>query len=194
MPEDQSYGLYAYIVLPHPPANAAEAAKQRALYNAFRQAFPRPKELTEEGVPPSDIAVTYWLVDGQASGAEIVRRDQASDARFFVTHYDYVRAQIILARLQRLGQDGPFIVAAVRPLDGSSGDADTPILVLNFGSLRTEDYPKGMAWYQRRVTRAPETWRNKFDMEGFRLSIRSAVGQYAESALTLTKLIGGGAG
>lgn len=190
--EEPGYGLYAYVLLPQPPANAHEADKQRALYMAFRQALPSTWESKDAGVSGSDVAVTYWLLDDDVSAAEAVRRDKAADARFFVTHYDHARAQIIMARLQHLGEAGPLVVAAVHPLDGAPCDANAPVLVLNFGGLRTQDYPAAMRWYQSRVTQAPDTWHNNFDLENIRLSIRSAVGQYAESALSLAKLLGAG--
>ena len=116
--EDSGYGLYSYLLFGEPLNDG-----NRALYRAILDAFSHLTEVRSflaENKPRSDLNVTYLpLNDLPPSGA---------GPDWLLDHYDFARAQIILAALAQRPV-GPYIVSYKSPLSAASSVETDQLLV-----------------------------------------------------------------
>ena len=117
-PEDGGYGLYSYVLFGEPlnPGN-------RPLYRAVLEAFlhiPEVRQFEAENQPRTNLNITYLpLGDRPATDATI---------DWLLDHYDFARAQIILAKLID-HPVGPYIVSYKTTLSAASSVENDQLLV-----------------------------------------------------------------
>jgi hypothetical protein len=106
-PKHIRYGAYTYLLLPHPPPDGRTKERYVAALSAWRdliyvmqslQLYYRPQLLNITYVPttaePPDDAAAAWFLD----------------------HYDYGRAKLILDKFPEQTDRGPFLISSTHPL------------------------------------------------------------------------------
>jgi hypothetical protein len=121
--EMAGYGLYSYLLLGAPPS---EASRERYLktIEAYLALIPDVANL-EEYVPRGELNVFYLPVRGTPSSA--------LTAQWALDNYDYARARSLLRGLPEPNRDGPYILAALKPVGGAG--AAGPYLFQNLSSV-----------------------------------------------------------
>ena len=104
-PEDLGYGLYSYVLFGE-SLNAGNHALYRAVLDAFFH-IEEVRRFEAENQPRIMLNVIYLPLRDLPSGD--------ADVDWFLNHYDFARAQIILARLMDRPV-GPYIVSYSAPL------------------------------------------------------------------------------
>lgn len=189
--EAEGYGLYSYVVLSKKPDTEEQLNQYISLFKAYRAVIQPVKEFVYLGYKKTDLNVTYWLLK-IPDPTRISEKETISDWGFFVTNYDYARAQSILSHLERQGQEGPFIISYVAPLSGpniSKSLGRDNILIVDLSKFNESDYHLAFQFYQQKVAQAPETWKKSFDLAGIRLACRSMLINYSESIISLVGFI-----
>jgi hypothetical protein len=108
--EDAGYGLYSYVLLGSPPGDAARDRYLKAL-DAFVTLIPDVASL-EEYVQREQLNVAYLPVRATP--------DRPPSAPWALENYDYARARAILRNVTRPNREGPYLLAALRPLTSAS--------------------------------------------------------------------------
>ena len=109
--EESGYGLYSYLLLGSPPGEAARDRYLKAL-EAFVSLIPDIAGL-EEYVQRRELNIAYVPVRA-APG-------QAPSGAWALDNYDYARARVLLRNLPRSNREGPYLLAALRPLTSAGG-------------------------------------------------------------------------
>ena len=117
------YGLYSYLLLGAPPSEASRERYLKAL-EAYLALIPDVASL-EEYVPRGELNVFYLPVRGTPSSA--------LTAQWALENYDYARARSLLRILPEPNRDGPYILAALKPVGGAG--AAGPYLFQNLSSV-----------------------------------------------------------
>jgi hypothetical protein len=113
--EEAGYGLYSYVLLSHPPADA-DVPRYQAFFKALL-ALPEASQLGKY-VPKERINVTYVPVKSEPSGWEQLDLDKRVD--YVMSNYDYARGAVMLAALSQSTGQGPVVISVLQPLDVSS--------------------------------------------------------------------------
>lgn len=104
--EDGGYGLYSYLLLGSPPSEAARERYLKAL-EAFVSLIPDISSL-EEYVQRQELNVAYLPVRATP--------DRPPSAAWALDSYDYARARVLLRNVTRPNREGPYLLAALKPL------------------------------------------------------------------------------
>ncbi len=124
--EAAGYGLYSYLLLGAPPSESSRERYLKAI-DAYLVLVPDVMGL-EEYVPRRELNIFYLPVRGEA--ATPVSGPWALD------NYDYARARSLLRALPGSNRDGPYILAALRPLGGApAGVTSGPYLFQDLSSV-----------------------------------------------------------
>ncbi len=123
--ETAGYGLYSYLLLGAPPSEASRERYLKAL-DAYLSLIPDVISL-EEYVPRVELNIFYLPV---RSGPPPPVTAQA-----VLESYDYARARSVLRALPGQNRDGPYIVAAFRPMGGATATAPGPYLFQDLSSV-----------------------------------------------------------
>jgi hypothetical protein len=121
--EMAGYGLYSYLLLGAPPSEASRERYLKAI-EAYLALIPDVASL-EEYVPRGELNVFYLPVRGTPSSA--------LTAQWALDNYDYARARSLLRGLPEPNRDGPYILAALKPVGGAG--AAGPYLFQNLSSV-----------------------------------------------------------
>jgi hypothetical protein len=124
--EAAGYGLYSYLLLGAPPS---ESSRERCLkaIEAYLALVPDVMSL-EEYVPRRELNIFYLPVRGEPV--------KPLSGQWVLDHYDYARARSLLRALPGPNRDGPYILAAFRPLGSAAAGATSgPYLFQNLSSV-----------------------------------------------------------
>ena len=191
--ELEGYGFYSYVLLSQRPNTSEQLDKYVLLFKAYSAVLEPTKEFLTMGQKESELNSMYWLLDLQEPLNLIAKRAADANWEFFVTYYDYARAQSILSRLKMLGKEGPFLVGYVAPLAGPNitkyPERDDVLVFWTFPWCIKDHYVEAFHLYQARVARDPQTWKHRFDLLRIRLALRSLLNHYSESIVSLVGLI-----
>ncbi len=121
--EMAGYGLYSYLLLGAPPSEASRERYLKAI-EAYLALIPDVASL-EEYVPRGELNVFYLPVRGTPPSA--------LTAQWALDNYDYARARSLLRGLPEPNRDGPYILAAFKPVGGAG--AAPPYLFQNLSSV-----------------------------------------------------------
>jgi hypothetical protein len=124
-PETAGYGLYSYLLLGAPPSEGSRERYLKAI-EAYLSLIPDVASL-EEYVPRGELNISFMPVRG--APAAVVT------AQWVVDNYDYARARSVLRVLPGSNRDGPYIVAAFKPLGGTASAATGPYLFQDLSSV-----------------------------------------------------------
>lgn len=189
--EDEGYGLYSYVVLSKRPDSQEQFNTYASLFEAYRARIQPVSEYLDLGEPKANLNATYWLL-AATDLTEIRNRERNADWSFFITNYDYARAQVILSHVAKLGQEGPFIIGYIAPI-GKPNVSKRPdrdeILVMDLSGIHEDDYSRAFLYYQEKVAEAPNTWKEKFDLARIRLAFRSFLLRYSRDIISLASFI-----
>jgi hypothetical protein len=111
--EAAGYGLYSYLLLGAPPS---ESSRERCLkaIEAYLSLVPDVMSL-EEYVPRRELNIFYLPVRGEPV--------KPLSGQWVLDNYDYARARSLLRALPGPNRDGPYILAAFRPLGSAAAGA-----------------------------------------------------------------------
>jgi len=189
--EDEGYGLYSYVVLSKRPDSKEQFNTYVSLFEAYRARIQPVSEYLDLGEPKANLNATYWLLTA-TDLTEIRDRERNADWSFFITNYDYARAQVILSHVAKLGQEGPFIIGYIAPI-GKPNVSKRPdrdeMLVMDLSGIHEDDYSRAFLYYQEKVAEAPNTWKEKFDLARIRLAFRSFLLRYSRDIISLVSFI-----
>jgi hypothetical protein len=104
--EEPGYGLYSYLLFASPPNDFMRPRYVEAIH-FFLSQMPSIQSLSEYR-KPVHLNVGYLLLTREAPSKMSV--DWALE------HYDYARAQVLLATLSGSHPDGPYVISTARPL------------------------------------------------------------------------------
>lgn len=123
--EAAGYGLYSYLLLGAPPS---ESSRERCLkaIEAYLSLVPDVMSL-EEYVPRRELNIFYLPVR--------VEQAKPLSGQGVLDNYDYARARSLLRALPGSNRDGPYILAAFRPLGGAAGATSGPYLFQDLSSV-----------------------------------------------------------
>ena len=120
--EDAGYGLYSYVLFSSPPRDAEETARYLKTIEASLLVLQDVDDYLSRHVRPKSLNVTYIpLKETPNSG-----KSTAEWAANVLAAYDYPTAQILLSRVQRAHQDGPYLLSVLAPLS-EPGHAGAPL-------------------------------------------------------------------
>jgi len=122
--EIAGYGLYSYLLLGAPPSEASRERYLKAI-EAYLALIPDVTSL-EEYLPRGELNVFYLPVRGTPPSA--------LTAQWTLDNYDYARARSLLRGLPEPNRDGPYILAAFKPV-GGAGTVPGPYLFQNLSSV-----------------------------------------------------------
>lgn len=107
LPEAPGYGLYSYILF---GARPTEGNRER--YVQVLEAFLRIPEVSdlERYTPACKLNITYLPLTEAVS--------ETATADWFLDHYDYARARILLNSVPGSHRAGPYIISTYKPLTG----------------------------------------------------------------------------
>ncbi len=123
--EAPGYGLYSYFLLGAPPSEASRERYLKAL-EAYLSLIPDVVSL-EEYVPRAELNIFYLPV--RTAPTEPVT------AQGVLESYDYARARSVLRGLPGQNRDGPYIVAALRPMSGATAGTPSSYLFQDLSSV-----------------------------------------------------------
>jgi hypothetical protein len=123
--EEGGYGLYSYLLLGAPPSEAARERYQRTM-DAFVGLIPDIAGL-EEYVERRELNIAYLPVRMAPA--------QALSGAWALDNYDYARARVVLRNLPGSNRDGPYLVAALRPLLGARPAEAGPYLLQDLSAV-----------------------------------------------------------
>jgi hypothetical protein len=175
-PQRPGFGLYSYMLLGGPPDGEA---KERflAFVKAYLDLIADVKGL-ESSQSPAALNITYLPVDSDPP--------ENVDANWVLAHYDYSRARQILTSVHTARGRGPFIVSALKPLDGSFV-IPTPNLIEDLTSK-----PAGVVefWVNQFLvqTTQQQFWQSS-SLRSVALSLRTAIAYAAEGYPIVQKAI-----
>jgi hypothetical protein len=111
--EESGYGLYSYLLFGSTPSDAARELYVKTV-ESYLALVPDVMSL-EEYVPRGELNILYLLVRSAPT--------QPAAVAWALDNYDYARARSLLRNIPRNNRDGPYILAATRPL-GKAGSAE----------------------------------------------------------------------
>ncbi|MBA7543564.1 hypothetical protein ES705_35895 [subsurface metagenome] len=154
--EDEEYGLYSYMLFAKEPDD--EGVER---YRAFYRAFLKLKEYGEYkslSVKKKNANVVYWLLDVD-SWSE-VPAEELEDFDFFIKHYDYARADLMLrTKLPKFTNPGPLIVACQTPLSNPTAVlTDSELLIVDLSRISENLFDATVSYFRNKVIEDPETW------------------------------------
>jgi len=109
--EAAGYGLYSYLLLGAPPSESSRERYLKAI-DAYLALIPDVASL-EEYVSRRELNIFYLPVRSTPA--------PAVSAQWVLDNYDYARARSLLRALPGPNRDGPYILAAFKPLGDAAG-------------------------------------------------------------------------
>jgi hypothetical protein len=142
--EAAGYGLYSYLLLGAPPS---ESSRERCLkaIEAYLALVPDVMGL-EEYVPRRELNIFYLPVRSEPP--------TPVTGQWVLDNYDYARARSLLRALPGSNRDGPYILAAFRPLGGATAGATSgPYLFQDLSSVPPH---LGASWVREYLNQAAQ--------------------------------------
>ena len=165
-PEPADYGLYSYIVLTPDKGGAAAKQRNRVTVEAWLSRL-LAASAEERREKRAELNATFLPVDSEPGA------DPTTD--WLLQHYDYNRADEILAAVQGKRTGGPYLVSAERPL---KKDKPARYLWLDASWAPASTIP---LWFDAFVNQASQ---ERFDtpiaFERFNLNLRTILSVFAE--------------
>ncbi|MBZ5623675.1 MAG: hypothetical protein LAQ69_33985 [Acidobacteriia bacterium] len=180
--EPKSYGLYSYVLLTRDGGDPVAKERNRKALEIWFNKIPAISAL-ERKESTAKLNITMVPVDS-ASGSQ-----PALD--WIVVHYDYNRADLLLAPLPGAHTHGPYLVSSLAPLSAGAGNR---MLVLDASWAPSSTISFWMDEFLNQAAQARFDRPRTLDL--FNLKLRSIIGVLAEGlpqareALASTLLIG----
>ena len=179
-PEGQGYGLYSYLLLEAPPTQKNIRLFQSVLAACLRE-IPNVERLEKLGSPRETLNVTYIPITEeipQAPSKRTTKENLRWWSQWVLDHYNYNRAQAILAKIKKNPRRGPYIISTLSPVFSTRTDT-SPILVQDLSDLPNENTQIAYEWVLDFVDRVSNPlnesggW-NKLALVQFTSSFRNA--------------------
>jgi DNA-binding beta-propeller fold protein YncE len=175
--ERDGYGLYSYLLF---GTRATPGMRDRylSILTAYLKMMDAVSEV-EKQFRRSDINITYLLVTQQAP-------DDESDAEWLLNHYDFPRAERLLAVFSESHALGPYLVSTTQSLSQFAEQKKVPVLYL-FQNLSTVEPNVAVLWIEefKKQAAQKEFWNaNTRDLAAIKLRNAIAIGA---SAIDVTR-------
>ncbi len=169
--EEAGYGLYSYIVFSK-PVNKGNVELYTAVMKAFLK-METVQDFEAHGVERQELNITYLPLD------KFYPLGKLPEPKWFLQHYDYARAKVILRALPDVEGEGPFIFSYKAPLNSETE--------INPGMLLRQDLsgvPPRLAflWVDEFVNQAQkENYWDSSILASFKLGLRKTIAVAAEA-------------
>lgn len=180
-------GAYGILALRATPTEAS-AGRLTMACKAFLASLPSQASLPAS-VALADQMLTIWpLLSNGLDGAE------QGSCPHMLRYYALVAGQAAIADAQvaagRLDGAGPFLIGWSP--SNKRGVPDAVVLIVDMSGLNSQErFDDAFRFWQQKVIGDPQLWRNGFDAERLRLSVRDFVDRYGTAILSSVKLWGG---
>jgi hypothetical protein len=114
--EQSKYGLYSYLLFSAPPQNEEEKARYLRVLGSCLSIVQDIDDFLERQQPPAELNATYIPVTKIPKPGKV----NIEWAEHTLAVYDYASAQILLSKLDRTYQQGPYLISTLKPLSQSS--------------------------------------------------------------------------
>ena len=177
--ETAGYGLYSYLLLGSSPTDSTRPRDLAVLQAYLRRILDVAK--LEDYVAHARLNITYLPLETAAPGS--------ADAAWYLDHYDYARARVLLDFLPGNRRDGIYVVSSLKPL---SGGPNPPYLLQDFSTLPTEP-PDLISWWMREFLNqaAQEQFWEPKTGERFVLNLRTTISVLAIGLPEVQKAVTG---
>ena len=119
--EKPNYGLYSYLLFSAPPQNEEEKAIYLRVLGSCLSIMQDIDDFLERQQPPGELNATYIPVTKVPKPGKL----NAEWAEHVLAVYDYAAAQILLSKLDKTYQQGPYLISVLKPL--SKSDSPVPL-------------------------------------------------------------------
>lgn len=110
--EAPGYGLYSYVLFSSPPKDEEEKARYLKTIEASLLVLQDVDDYLSRHIRPKSLNVTYIPLKETPN----IGKSTAEWAANVLAAYDYAAAQILLSKVQRAHQDGPYLLSVLAPL------------------------------------------------------------------------------
>jgi hypothetical protein len=169
-------GAYGYLVFTRRP-NESSKKRYMAVCGSYRHNLEPMGEFRHE--ERNSIMVTFWpLVSRQETKGHV------SDCNVLISKYDYAFANRMASSVEKLGAEGPILIAWTSPfLEGPHGDA----LTLDVSDFAEEDLDRALGIWKDRVARDPATWQKGFNLVLVREAFRNLIQKHGEQIVSVAQ-------
>ncbi len=193
--EEAGYGLYSYMLFSAKPDTEKEFRRYAMLHRAYRSLHSHTKyEDYREigGIVKENVNITYWPLSLEVSDTlENKLEDSTTTDDFFISNYDYFRAELILGKIKGIETPGPFIIALYYPLNTNLQIlARKEMLIIDLSRVGEQQFSKVLHHFKRKVLDAPETWQKKFEWELIKIHFCSALEMHGKPVLYSVEWVG----
>ncbi len=180
-------GAYGIMALRAQPTDASTGRLTMAC-KAFLASLP-PQESLPTSIAVADQMLTIWpLLSSGLAEAE------CGSCPHLLEHYALFAGQAAIADAEvaagALHGAGPFLIGWSP--SNKRGVPDAVVLVVDMSGLQTQErFDDAFRFWQEKVIGDPQLWRNGFDAERLRLSVKDFVDRYGTAIQSAVKLWGG---
>lgn len=171
----EGYGAYGYIVFTHRP-NESEKERYLKVCESFLNEIQDINEYPDYN--QKNLMVTFWLHDHLLNA-----KNGFSDCQKLIEHYDYPRAQIITASIDKENAAGPILVAWTSP--SLLNNTSTSRLILDMTNFSNDDIQRAFRIWKDRISRKPELWNNGFVVQTIVEEFRSLINKYGQTIVDI---------
>ncbi len=169
--EQPGYGLYSYIVFAK-PVNAGNADLYTAVLKAFLK-LETVQDFEAHGVERQELNITYLPLDKSYPIGKLPA------PKWFLQHYDYARAKVLLRAIPEVKGDGPFIFSYKAPLN-SKTEIDPEMMLRQ--DLSGVPPRLAFLWVDEFVNQAQkENYWDSSILASFKLGLRKTIAVAAEA-------------
>jgi hypothetical protein len=168
-PED-GLGAYGYLIFTKRPSANDKARYLHACDSYLRTLEP---STAYRKYSKDSLMVTHWLLS--VNSADIT---DFSNCQMLVDSYDFARATPIAKSANRLGSQGPILVAWA-----TSYTSDLPVssaMVFDLSQFAEDDFDRAFSIWKERIVQDPSVWNNGFPLIKIREAFRNLIQKYGE--------------
>ena len=167
--EESGYGLYSYLLFSAPPKNKEEETRYLKTIESL-VTLGDIEEFLKRHVRPSQLNATFIPVTKVPEPG----KSHAESAVKVLSAYDYTAAQILLNKLDKIYQRGPYLISVLKPLSGTAAPVHlfqdltgvVPDLAWNWIEFFTYRAAQERSWKEESLKRFGLTMRNLIAVGG----------------------------
>lgn len=191
--EKTGYGLYSYLLFRAPPQNPEEEARYLKTLESYLAQLRDVEELLQRHVRPSQLNVSRIPVTTRPHSDPSLTKW----AENVLAVYDYATAEILLNKLDKAYQRGPYLISVQRPLTQTADPVSLHLLQDLTGMV--PGLAKEWVIYFTYVTAQQRSWADQ-SLHSFTLKLRNTIAvaskvtpEVAKSLVSMIQLIRVGA-
>jgi hypothetical protein len=171
----EGYGAYGYLLFTGRPDSSAQYRYTR-ICQAFLNELPSVGEFAN--YDKQYLMVTYWLHDTLLTISNCTAPPDS-----MVTHYDYARAAMVLASIEKYSVKGPLLVAWRTTY--RTGAPVSSALILDMSNFIDSDIAEAFRIWRERITSDPSKWRHGFVFDNIAMEFRNLLQKYGKQIVEI---------